>query len=69
MITRKALGLTAPHFNVPCNCDVTDDGECNSADATMIIRKALGLDAPAFGNYCGSFTDVCKCDDAGNCLP
>jgi hypothetical protein len=71
MITRKALGLSAPAFNVPCKCDVTDvSGDtCNSADATMITRMALGLPAPLFGNHCGNYTGGCECDGAGNCLP
>jgi hypothetical protein len=71
MIIRKSLGLTAPAFNVPCNCDVTDvSGDtCNSADATMITRKALGLSAPPFGNHCGNYTGACACDAGGNCLP
>jgi hypothetical protein len=70
MITRKALGLSAPAFNVPCNCDVTDvSGDtCNSADATIITRKALGLSAP-FGNHCGNYTGECTCDANGNCPP
>jgi hypothetical protein len=68
MIVRRALGLTAPDFNVPCNCDVTDDGKCDSADATMIVRIALGLTAPLFGNHCGNYTGSCECDPDGNCL-
>jgi hypothetical protein len=55
MIIREALGLSAPGFNVPGNCDVTGDENCNSADATMVTRKALGLWAPVFGNNCENF--------------
>jgi len=56
MIKRQALGLSAPLFSVPDNCDVTGDGNCNSFDATMVTRKALGLSAPLFGNNCPNFT-------------
>jgi hypothetical protein len=69
MIIRKALGVTAPHFNLPCNCDVTGEGTCDSADAMAIVREALDLSAPAFGNSCGNYTGSCECDAAGNCLP
>ena len=56
MIRRQAIGLSAPLFNFPDNCDVTGDRACNSLDATMITRKALGLSAPVFGNDCPNFT-------------
>ena len=56
MITRSSLGLPAPIFLVPDNCDVTGDGNCNFVDATMVTRTAINLVAPLFGNNCPNFT-------------
>jgi hypothetical protein len=70
MITRKALGLSAPAFNVPCNCDGTGDGKCNSADADTLIRGGFFPPwPPLFSNSCGNYTGSCECDESGNCLP
>jgi hypothetical protein len=67
-ITRQALDLLSPLFNVPGNCDVTGDGICNGTDATFITRKALGLFSPLFGNHCANYTGSCEVDASGNCL-
>jgi hypothetical protein len=68
-ITRDSLNLFCPLLNVPGNCDVTGDGNCNSTDATFIRRKALGLFSPLWGNNCPNFTISCEIDASGNCLP
>jgi len=51
-IKRKALGLSAPLFIVPDNCDVTGDGNCNGSDATLIRHAAAGTVSPLFGQNC-----------------
>jgi hypothetical protein len=56
MISRQALGLWAPAFRVPGNCDVTGDKACNGLDATMIKRAAIKLSAPLLGNNCPNYT-------------
>jgi hypothetical protein len=66
-ITRRALGLFSPLFNVPGNCDVTGDGKCNGTDATFTKRAVLGLFSPGFGNNCPNFTNSCEVDAGGNC--
>jgi hypothetical protein len=68
-IRRQTLGLSAPLFLVPGNCDVTGDGRCDGTDATIISRVVLGLRAPLFGNHCPNFTNRCEVDSNGNCLP
>lgn len=51
-IKRQALGLAAPLFLVPDNCDVTGDGICNGTDATLIRHAAAGTISPLFGQNC-----------------
>ncbi len=51
-IKRHALGLSAPLFLVPDNCDVTGDGTCNGSDATLIRHAAAGSVSPLFGQNC-----------------
>ncbi len=51
-IKRYALGLSAPLFLVPDNCDVTGDGTCNGSDATLIRHAAAGSVSPLFGQNC-----------------
>lgn len=51
-IKRQALGLSAPLFLVPDNCDVSGDGACNGIDGTLIRHKAAGNAAPLFGQHC-----------------
>jgi hypothetical protein len=51
-IKRHALGLSAPLFLVPDNCDVSGDGECNGIDGTLIRHAAAGNSAPLFGQNC-----------------
>lgn len=53
-IKRQALGLAAPLFIVPNNCDVTGDGRCNGTDATLIRHAAAGTVTPLFGQNCPS---------------
>jgi len=53
-IKRQALGLSAPLFLVPDNCDVTGDGVCNGTDATFIRHAAAGTVSPLFGQRCVS---------------
>jgi hypothetical protein len=51
-IKRHALGLSAPLFLVPDNCDVSGDGLCNGVDGTLIRHAAAGNSAPLFGQNC-----------------
>ena len=51
-IKRQALGLAAPLFLVPNNCDVSGDGDCNGTDATLIRHAAAGSVSPLFGQNC-----------------
>ncbi len=51
-IKRQALGLAAPLFLVPNNCDVTGDGFCNGSDATLVRHAAAGTISPLFGQNC-----------------
>ena len=51
-IKRHALGLSAPLFLVPDNCDVSGDGDCSGIDGTLIRHKAAGNAAPLFGQHC-----------------
>lgn len=51
-IKRYALGLSAPLFLVPANCDVSGDGQCNGIDGTLIRHAAVGNPAPLFGQHC-----------------
>ena len=53
-IKRKALGLSAPLFLVPSNCDVTGDEQCNGTDATLIRHAAAGTINPLFGQHCSN---------------
>jgi hypothetical protein len=51
-IRRQALGLSAPLFLVPGNCDVTGEGLCNGTDATLIRHAAAGNVSALFGQNC-----------------
>jgi hypothetical protein len=51
-IKRHALGLAAPLFLVPDNCDVTGDGVCNGTDASFIRQAAAGFVNSNFGQNC-----------------
>ena len=51
-IKRWALGLSAPLFLVPGNCDVTGEGNCTGSDGTFVKLAALGFTAPLFGQNC-----------------
>lgn len=51
-IKRQALGLAAPLFLVPDNCDVTGDGRCTGVDGTLIRHAAAGSIPEAFGQFC-----------------
>ncbi len=51
-IKRYALGLAAPLFLVPNNCDVTGEGICNGTDASYIRQAAAGFVNPNFGQNC-----------------
>ena len=53
-IKRQALGLAAPLFLVPDNCDVSGNEKCNGTDATLIVHAALGNVSPLFGQNCPS---------------
>ena len=69
MIIRRALGLEAPLFNVPGNCDVTGEGDCNSFDATVI--KGIGGPFPGWPpsiNHCPNFVGPIVCG-ANICPP
>lgn len=51
-IKREALGLVAPLFLVPDNCDVNGDGRCSGIDATLLRHAAAGAPPAAFGQSC-----------------
>lgn len=53
-IKRQALGLAAPLFLVPDNCDVIGDGTCDGMDALLIRHAAAGSVSPLFGQNCQS---------------
>lgn len=53
-IKRQALGLSAPLFLVPDNCDVTGEGICNGMDAILVRHAAAGNVSPFFGQNCPS---------------
>lgn len=51
-IKRWALGLSAPLFLVPDNCDVSGEGVCNGTDGTLIRHAAAGTVPSLFGQNC-----------------
>lgn len=51
-IKRQALGLAAPLFLVPENCDVTGDMACDGMDALLVRHAAAGNTSPFFGQSC-----------------
>lgn len=51
-IKRQALGLAAPLFLVPDNCDVNGDGRCSGIDATLLRHAASGAPPETFGQSC-----------------
>ncbi|HPG26420.1 MAG TPA: thrombospondin type 3 repeat-containing protein [Myxococcota bacterium] len=55
-IKRWALGLPAPLFLVPNNCDVSGEGVCNGTDGTLIRHAAAGAPPILFGQYCRNAT-------------
>lgn len=53
-IKRQALGLAAPLFLSPENCDVSGDGKCSGIDGTLVRHAAAGAPPEAFGQNCAS---------------
>ncbi len=53
-IKRWALGLFAPLFLVPDNCDVNGDGICGGTDGTLVRHAAIGNPPAIFGQNCPS---------------
>ncbi|GEM_PF-1077598 len=51
-VKRQAIGLAAPFFQQPGNCDVVGDGTCDGMDALLIRHAAAGSVSPLFGQNC-----------------
>lgn len=51
-IKRAALGLSAPLFQAPGNCDVEGNGACDGIDALLVRHAAAGMVSPFFGQNC-----------------
>ncbi|MEM9177024.1 MAG: thrombospondin type 3 repeat-containing protein [Myxococcota bacterium] len=53
-IKRQSLGLFAPLFFVPDNCDVNGDGRCTGIDGTLVRHAAAGNAPEPFGQHCAN---------------